>query len=75
MLSVCQVALKLALWPPASAPRADVKLRLTWRVARGKSSNGHDDEVAHHPFVLVVQDVAVEHIRRVMVGVVAKLHE
>jgi hypothetical protein len=33
-----------------------------------------DDELAHHPVVLVLQQVAVVHVRHVRVGVVAEPH-
>jgi hypothetical protein len=31
-----------------------------------------DDELAHHPAVLVLEDVAVEHVREVEIGIQAK---
>jgi hypothetical protein len=34
-----------------------------------------DDELAHHPAVLVLEDVAVEHVRQVGIGVPAEADE
>src|SRR5690625_7865292 len=34
-----------------------------------------DDELTHHPFVLVQEHMAVVHIRQVRVGVVLEAHE